>query len=161
MELKHLFDIRGKKLLNIYRKKSELLTSINRPPSGIQLLTAVDKISFSNRTLQFSSATWHPLAVETLLLRSCTFNYFALVFTSLVLSMIKNWIRLLKLSLIVPNQSHLGPQRVMNLDPLDQFTALDKLEFFRHLEMYKKLLQNFQTSSGQDQPLVPSSQCPR
>ena len=73
VELKHLFDMRGKKLLNIYRKKSELLTSINRSPSGIQLLTAVDKISFSNRTLQFSSATWHPLAVETLLLRSCTF----------------------------------------------------------------------------------------
>ena len=75
--------------------------------------------------------------------------------------MIKNWIRLLKLSLIVLNQNNLGPQRVMNLDPLDQFTALDKLAFFRHLKMYKKWLQNFQTSSGQDQPLVPSSQCPR
>jgi len=56
-------------LLNIYRKKFELLTSINGSQSGIQLLTAVNNISFSNRALQFSSATWHPLAVETLLLR--------------------------------------------------------------------------------------------
>ena len=56
-------------LLNIYRNKSELLTSINRSQSGIQLLTAVNNISFYNRTLQFSSATWHPVVVETLLLR--------------------------------------------------------------------------------------------
>ena len=61
------------KLLNTYWKKSELLTSINRSQSGIQLLTAVNNISFSNGTLQFLPATWHPLAVETLLLRSCTF----------------------------------------------------------------------------------------
>ena len=39
----------------------------------LTVLTAVDKISFYNGTLQLSSATWHPLAVATLLVRSCTF----------------------------------------------------------------------------------------
>ena len=49
----------------------------------------------------------------------------------------KNWISLLKLSFIVPNQSHLSPQRVRNLDPLDQFTALDKLAFSETLKCTK------------------------
>ena len=51
--------------------------------------------------------------------------------------MIKNWIRLLKLSLIKPNQSHLSPHRVRNMDPLDQFTALDKLAFSETLKCTK------------------------
>ena len=51
--------------------------------------------------------------------------------------MIKNWIRLPKLSLIVLNQYYLGPQRVRNLDPLDQFTVLDKLAFSETLKCTK------------------------
>ena len=57
--------------------------------------------------------------------------------------MIKNWIRLLKLSLIVLNQNHLGPQRVRNWDPLDQFTALDKMAFSETLKCTKN---GFKTS---------------
>jgi hypothetical protein len=56
------------------------------------------------------------------------------------MSMIKNWIRLLKLSLIVLNKSLFGPQRVRNLDPLDQFTALDKLAFSETLQCTKNCL---------------------
>ena len=57
--------------------------------------------------------------------------------------MIKNWIRLLKLSLILLNQNNLGPQRVRNWDPLDQFTALDKMAFSETLKCTKN---GFQTS---------------
>ena len=54
--------------------------------------------------------------------------------------MIKNCIRLLKLSLIVLNQSHLATEvRNLAMDPLDQFTALDKLAFSETLKCTKEM----------------------
>ena len=53
----------------------------------------------------------------------------------------------------------MGPQRVKNFGSLVPVHSSRQIGRFSdmYLKMYKKWLDNFQTLSGQDQPLVPSS----